>query len=377
MDALLRPLTLRGTRLSNRIVMAPMSRYASPGGVPGEDVAGYYRRRAKSGVGLIITEGVGVAHPLAVDHPGVPRLHGEDALSGWSRVIAAVHEEGGTIWPQLWHQGPMWNVENGGAGGGIALRPWGVWGPADGTISIPAEVREASLAPTAPMSESDIQDVISAYALSARNAKALGFDGVAIHGAHGYLIDSFLWRYTNRRYDRWGGNSRSRAEFGAEVVRAIRREIGDSMPIALRFSQFKMQDYKARLADTPEELGELLGPLADAGVDLFDGSQRYFDTPIFPSSTLNLAGWAKKLTGKAAMTVGGIGLGKGGATARHIDDSQNSTNNLPRVIERLQHGEFDLVAVGRSILNDPDWFAKACRGEAFIPFNPENLKRLT
>ena len=377
MEPLLQPLILRGTRLANRVVMAPMSRFASPGGVPGADVAAYYRRRAEGGVGLIVTEGVAVAHPVAVDHPDAPRLHGDAPLGAWSRVVEAVHAAGGIVWPQLWHQGPMWNVENMARTSGTALRPWGVWGPHDGTISISAEARAAAVPATAPMSESDIQDVIDAFALSARNAKSLGFDGIAIHGAHGYLIDSFLWRFTNRRYDRWGGRTRNRAEFGAAVVRAIRGEVGESMPIAFRFSQFKMQDYKARIAQSPEELADLLEPLADAGVDLFEGSQRYFDTPAFPGSDLNLAGWAKKLTGKASMAVGGVGLGKSRGSARHIDDTQEASDNLPRVIERLARGEFDLVAVGRSLLNDPDWFGKLRRGETLAPFDPANLGRLT
>jgi len=378
LNPLLQSFALRGVTLANRIVMSPMTRYRSPCGVPGEEVPGYYRRRAENGVGLIVTEGIGVAHEVAVDHPDVPRLHGETALGMWRRVVDEVHAAGAKIFPQLWHQGVMWNVENEGTGSGRAsMRPSGLWGPPDGTISLPPQARDGSLAPTTPMSEEDIQDVIDAYALSARNAKALGFDGIAIHGAHGYLIDTFLWDETNRRTDRWGGDRRQRAAFGEEVVKAIRHEAGKEMPIAFRFSQFKMQDYKAQLASTPDELGELLGPLADAGVDLFDGSQRFFDTPIFEGSELNLAGWAKKLTGKASMTVGGIGLGKGSGTARHIDDSQNSANNLERVIERFERGEFDLVAVGRSLLNDPAWLAKAKAGEPFDPFDPQNLDRLT
>lgn len=375
-DALLTPLSLRGCRLANRVAMAPMSRYASPGGVPTDAVAAYYARRAATGLGLIITEGVGIAHPKAVDHPGVPRLAGEAALAGWLQVVEAVHEAGGVIWPQLWHQGVMWNVEyDGGRSGG--LRPSGLWGPADGTISIPEASRAAALAETAAMTDSDIQDVIDGYARSARHARALGFDGIAIHGAHGYLIDTFLWGFTNRRTDRWGGDARGRTEFGAAVIRAIRREIGEAMPIALRFSQFKMQDYRALLAATPDELGALLQPLAEAGVDLFDGSQRFFDTPIFEGSQLNLAGWAKKLTGKPSMTVGGIGLAKSGGPARHIDTSQQSADNLGRVIERFERGEFDLVGVGRSILNDPNWFAKAKAGAPFEPFDPRNLEILT
>ena len=376
-EPLLKALQLRGCQLANRVVMAPMSRYLSPGGAPTAEVAAYYARRAASGLGLIVTEGIGVAHPLAVDHPGVPRLHGEMALQGWGAVVEAVHAAGGMIWPQLWHQGPMWQVEHATQGTASGLRPSGVWGPGDGVISIPSESRESALPPTRPMSDAEIQDVIDAYAVSARHARSLGFDGVAIHGAHGYLIDSFLWGVTNQRSDRWGGDLAARAEFGREVVRAIRREIGDDLPISFRFSQFKMQDYRAQLAVTPAELEALLAPLAEAGVDLFDASQRYFDTPLFEGSPLNLAGWAKALTGKPSMTVGGVGLGKAAGPARHIDDSQASTDNLPRVVERFERGEFDLVAVGRSVLNDPQWFAKARAGEPFAAFDPANLQRLT
>jgi 2,4-dienoyl-CoA reductase-like NADH-dependent reductase (Old Yellow Enzyme family) len=137
-----------------------------------------------------------------------------------------------------------------------------------------------------------------------------------------------------------------------------------------------MQDYKARLADTPAELEALLGPIADAGVDVFDGSQRYFDTPVFEGSTLNLAGWAKKLTGKFAMAVGGVGL-DAGKTAHHIDSGSAAANNLDRLVERMAANEFDLIAVGRSLLNDPDWWRKAQAGAPFLPFDNANLTRLT
>lgn len=374
---LLERFTVRGLTLPNRLVMAPMTRYRSPDGVPGRDVAQYYARRAASGLGLIVTEGTGVPHYAAVDHPDVPRLAGTAALAGWRELIDAVHAAGGRIIPQLWHQGPMWQVENQGAAPGSPMRPSGIWGPPDGVISFRAESRDDSLTPVAPMRDSDIAEIIEAYAHAARNAVALGADGIALHAAHGYLIDSFLWDHTNRREDRWGGDAGRRAEFGAAVVRAVRAEVGEARPIFLRFSQFKMQDYRAVLADTPDGLGALLGPLAEAGVDVFDASQRYFDTPTFTGSLLNLAGWAKKLTGKASMTVGGVALDKARGEARHIDGSQRSVNNLPLLVERYERGEFDLVAVGRAILNDPQWFAKAVAGDPFLPFDPANLERLT
>ena len=378
-EPLLSPFALRGMALANRIAMAPMTRYFSPGGVPGDEVPGYYRRRAERGVGLVVTEGIGVAHPVSVDHPGVPLLHGDAAIARWSEIVDGVHAAGAKILPQLWHQGAMWNVEYAGDPRGMeAVRPSGIWGPADGVISISETSRDTAAATeTRPMSDEDIQDVIDAYGVSARNAIAAGFDGIAIHAAHGYLIDTFFWHETNRRVDRFGGDHKARATFGAEVVKTIRRMIGDDMPIVLRFSQFKMQDYRARLAENPDELAQLLAPLADAGVDMFDGSQRYFDTPIFEGSPLNLAGWAKKLTGKASMTVGGVGLGRTSGSAKHIDDSQKSTDNLLQLVARFEKGEFDMVAVGRSLLNDPAWLEKAIAGAEFSPFDRANLDRLT
>ena len=378
-EPLLSPFALRGMALANRIAMAPMTRYFSPGGVPGDEVPGYYRRRAERGVGLVVTEGIGVAHPVSVDHPGVPLLHGDAAIARWSEIVGGVHAAGAKILPQLWHQGAMWNVEYAGDPRGMeAVRPSGIWGPADGVISISETSRDTAAATeTRPMSDEDIQDVIDAYGVSARNAIAAGFDGIAIHAAHGYLIDTFFWHETNRRVDRFGGDHKARATFGAEVVKTIRRMIGEDMPIVLRFSQFKMQDYRARLAENPDELAQLLTPLADAGVDMFDGSQRYFDTPIFDGSPLNLAGWAKRLTGKASMTVGGIGLGRANGSAKHIDDSQKSTDNLPQLVARFEKGEFDMVAVGRSLLNDPAWLEKAIAGAEFSPFDSANLDRLT
>ena len=370
-------LTLRGLTLPNRVVMAPMTRYRSPRGVPGADVAGYYARRAASGIGLIVTEGVALSHYAAVDNPDVPRMGDAAQLAGWRGVVDTVHLAGGRIVPQLWHQGPMWNVEYSGSGQGRPMRPSGLWGPADGLISFPAEGRARNLAPVPEMTDTDIADVIAAYAVAARNAVAIGMDGIAIHAAHGYLIDSFLWDHTNRRTDRWGGDTVRRAEFGAAVVRSIRAEIGDALPIILRFSQFKMQDYRAVLAQTPDALDALLGPLGDAGVDVFDASQRYFDTPAFPGSPLNLAGWARHLTGKLAMTVGGVGLVKAAGSARHIDDSQQTANNLPALIARFERGEFDLVGVGRAVLNDPQWFDKARTGAPFLPFDPASLDCLT
>ena len=116
--------------------------------------------------------------------------------------------------------------------------------------------------------------------------------------------------------------------------------------------------------------------MADAGVDLFDASVRYFNTPAFKGSDLTLAGWAKKLTGKLSGAVGGIGFNKGMYDTLSHAETQGS-NNLDLVLARFNAGEFDLASVGRALLHDPHWVRKARRGEALPPFDPDSLNRLT
>ncbi|MAT52380.1 MAG: 12-oxophytodienoate reductase [Porticoccaceae bacterium] len=379
-EPLFRPFNLGSLTLRSRFVMSPMTRSFSPQGVPGQNVADYYRRRAEADVGLIITEGVGIDHPSAIGGgPGalgeenIPMMFGEKALAGWKNVVDAVHQAGGLIMPQLWHMGVMRIPGTGLYKAAPSVRPSGLWGPADKAM-VPPEYLEQMLPATRPMAESDIADIIEAYARSAANAKSVGFDGIAIHGAHGYLIDTFFWSETNRRTDRWGGDIAGRARFGVEVVKAIRQAIGPDMPIVLRWSQWKQQDYDARLADNPEELAALLCPLADAGVDLFDTSTRVYSRPAFDGSDRTLAGWARKLTGKPSMAVGGIGLSKDLQSS--FAGGTVSVNNLDQATALFERGEFDLLAVGRSLLIDPAWAQKARANEPFEDFSLEHYGKL-
>jgi 2,4-dienoyl-CoA reductase-like NADH-dependent reductase (Old Yellow Enzyme family) len=372
-DSLFRPLDLKALRLRNRFAMSPMTRGFSPGGTPGQNVADYYRRRAEGGVGLIITEGVGVDHPAAIGsgslrEQDIPVLYGEAATAGWKNVVDEVHAGGGLIMPQLWHMGVIRRAGTGPFPHAPSARPSGTWGPL-GRHSMEAEYVAQVAEPTAPMTEAEIADVIAGYARSAAAARRAGFDGIAIHAAHGYLIDTFFWKETNTRTDRYGGDTAGRARFGAEVVAAIREAAGPDLPIVFRYSQWKQQDYDGRIAESPQELEALLAPLVDAGVDMFDVSTRIFSRPAFEGSDLTLAGWTRKVTGVAAMAVGGVGLSK---------DLQSGyaggvipIDNLREVTERLERDEFDMIAVGRSLLVDPEWVKKVRDGEPFKPFSPQ------
>src|SRR4051812_14238142 len=199
MGTLLEPVTVAGLPLTGRFVMAPMTRDRSPGGVPTAEVAAYYRRRAENGVGLIITEGILVDHPSAGHQDTVPRLTAGAAEAGWRTVTDDVHAAGGRIAAQLWHLGSERS-------------------PIDGQPSwTPSGLPSGAHAMSGP----DFDDLLRAYAASARTAVRSGFDAVEIHAAHGYLLDEFLWPVTNRRHDRFGGDAAGRAAFPVEVIRAV------------------------------------------------------------------------------------------------------------------------------------------------------------
>ncbi len=122
------PLQLRAMTIPNRVAMAPMTRQFSPGGVPTPEVVAYYRKRAAGGVGLIVTEGAAVDHPLAADGTAIPHFYGEAALAGWRQVTEAVHGEGAVIVPQLWHQGPLRDPACSALPDQPGQRPSGLWG---------------------------------------------------------------------------------------------------------------------------------------------------------------------------------------------------------------------------------------------------------
>lgn len=363
-QALFAPFRLGNLELPTRVVMAPMTRSFSPGGVPNAKVIEYYRRRAAAGVGLIVTEGTTVGHKAANGYPNVPRFYGEDALAGWKQVVDAVHAEGGKIVPQLWHVG---NVRKLGTEPDASVPGYG-----------PMEKVKDGQVIVHGMTQADIDEVIAAFAQAARDAKAIGMDGVEIHGAHGYLIDQFFWEGSNQRTDGYGGDLAARSRFAIELIQAVRAAVGPDFPIILRFSQWKQQDYSARLVQTPEQLEAFLKPLSDAGVDIFHCSTRRFWEPEFEGSDLNLAGWTRKLTGKPTITVGSVGLDGEFLQFMVKTDKVAEPASLENLLERLNKEEFDLVAVGRALLVDPDWALKVREGreQDILPFSRDALTTL-
>ncbi len=352
LSPLFRPLSIRSLELPNRIVMSPMTRSHSPGGVPGADVAEYYRRRAAGGTGLIITEGTAIEHATAVDNPLVPRMYGDDALELATRGRRGPRRGRPDHPPAVARGPPLGRNDPRDVDPALTpMKPSGVWGK-PGVTSYSEDYVAQATQPCRAMTDEDIADTITAYTQAARNAREVGFDGIALHGGHGYLLDSFLWDSTNQRDDEWGGDLERRTRYPSAVVASIRNAIGDDAPIFFRFSQHKQQDYTAQIAQSPDELKTILTALVDAGVDVFDASIRRFDAPVFDGSDLSLAGWAKKLTGVTSMAVGSVGIG---ASLREsmAAGSAPAEDNIPELERRLSADEFDLAAIGRLHLADP------------------------
>ena len=340
LEALFSPMSIRSLTIPNRFAMAPMTRIASPGGVPGPDVAAYYRRRAAGGTGLIITEGIRLADPAAGYPAGIPTLAGDDVLAGWRTVTDAVHARGAVIAAQLWHQG----AERDDSDGVVPVSPSGINGA--------GAPRGRALATT------ELADVAQSYATAAANARAAGFDAVELHGAHGYLLDEFLWERTNRRTDGYGGSLAARTRFPADVVSAVRAAVGPDFPILYRFSQWKTHQYDARIAETPAELEAILTPLIAAGVDVLHPSARRHYLPAFPDSdpSLSLSGWTRKITGIPVIAVGSVGLAtehRGGNFGEPVGPAP-----VDGMLDQFDAGEFDIVVIGRALLADPTWVSR-------------------
>ena len=367
LEKLFTPVTINTLEIPNRIAMAPMTRLFSPGGVSTPEMAQYYRRRAEGGVGLIITEGTGIDRPVPTYDVNVPDFFGEEALAAWKHVVEEVPAAGGLVAPQLWHAGAARHPFTNEQLPGLIDTPSGLFMPDD-----PTDPTEP------PMTEKAIEETIAAFGQAAADSKRLGFDALELHGAHGYLIDQFFWKETNLRADAYGGQTiEGRVRFGVEVIRAVRAAVGPDYPVILRISQWKGQNYGARNANSAEELERWLQPLSEAGVDSFHCSQRRFWEPEFEGSDLNLAGWARKITGKPSITVGSVGLS--GEYLSSLNEGESSSPaSLDGLIERLERDEFDMVAVGRALLHDPQWVAKIRDGreDELMPYDPASAQTL-
>jgi N-ethylmaleimide reductase len=320
---LFQPFQLGPLSLSNRIVMAPMTRSRAVGTVPTALMAEYYAQRASSG--LIITEATQVSAD-AQGYPDTPGIHTSEQIKAWRIVTDAVHAAKGNIFVQLWHVG---RISHSSYHAGqlpvapSAIRPAGQLYTNAGLV-----VFETPRA----LETDDIHGIVADFAQASRNALAAGFDGVEIHGANGYLIDQFLQSGTNRRTDRYGGSLENRARFLLEVMQAVTGAVGADR-VGLRLSPGgvfgDMQDDAP--LDTARYVGQALKTLAPLYVHVVETSQ---DAPPEGMQGQSPTALLRAAFGGTIITTGGYDR----ASAEWV----------------LEEGQADLVGFARVYIANPD-----------------------
>lgn len=370
------PFKIGQLSLKNRIVMAPMSRNLSPNHIPNEEVATYYQQRAEGGVGLIMTEASAIDHPAAQGaraHAGGATFapgFTKDAAKGWLKVLNAVKKYNTPILAQLWHVGSTREPE-------LSLNPEiPSYGPS--AIKHPRFNHENHPIPLG-MDKQDIEHHIEAYAKAAKLAMSLGFDGVELNAAHGYGIDQFFWSETNQRQDEYGGKTLvKRARFAIDIIKAIKNATHQHFPISIRISQWKMGAYDYQMIKSLKELSDFILALSNAGVDVFHVSTRYFDE-TFSNTEKTLATHIKEISHKPVIAVGSV------ATETDLIGSLResalgkfSLKRLNLASQMVANNELDLLAIGRPLIADAQWFNKIRAHEfnRIIPFSKNMLESL-
>lgn len=339
------PLQLNDTlTLSNRIAMAPLTRcMAGPGLVPTDDMVAYYARRAD--VGLIISEAT-IIRADAQGYPDVPGIWSPQQIEGWRKVTDAVHQNDGLMFCQLWHVGRLSHQVFHGT------RP--VSASAIGLNERVPRMPGLTYPVPRALAAAEIEQLVEDFATAATNARTAGFDGVEIHGANGYLLDQFLHYASNQRDDEFGGNPENMVRFPLAVVDAVIAVVGGNR-VGLRLSP----GAYANMTEDPRDKAvfELLlselnkRDLAYLHVGIFDDSLTFDSLDGLRASEFLRRHYQ------------GTFMGCGNYTA---DSAEHG----------IAAGEFDLVAIGRSLIANPDYVQRIQEGEPLVEYDAEMLKTL-
>ncbi|KAL7118296.1 hypothetical protein ACP275_03G127100 [Erythranthe tilingii] len=228
---LLTPYKMGIFQLSHRIVLAPLTRQRSYNNVPQPHAILYYSQRATKG-GFLLSEATGVSD-TAQGYPHTPGIWTKEQVEAWKPIVDAVHAKGGIFFCQIWHVGRVSNT---------GFQPNGQAPLSCTDKGITPQVRAngvdvAQFSPPRRLETDEIPLIVNDFKLAARNAIEAGFDGVEIHGAHGYLIDQFFKDQVNDRTDQYGGSLQNRCRFALEITEAVTNEIG-AYRVGIRLSPF-------------------------------------------------------------------------------------------------------------------------------------------
>lgn len=342
---LLTPYRLNDTiELKNRVLMAPLTRcMADENLVPTQDMVEYYARRADTG--LIISEAT-IIRPDGQGYPTTPGLFSREQIQGWKKVTDAVHANGGKMFAQLWHVG---RVAHPHFFDGEVLAPSAIG--VEGSVP---RMRELTYITPKAATTDDIKSLIADFAKAAENAIEAGFDGVEIHGANGYLIDQFLHYEANVREDEYGQTPQKMARFALEVTDAVIAAVGNERT-ALRVTPgayFNMSEDNRDKAVFDYLLPELeKRNLAYLHGGIFDDSTTFESLEGKTTSAFLRAGYKGVLVGVGSYS---------------FESAKAAINE----------GKFDLIAIGRPLIANPDYISKVTNGEELVPYSDEMLAEL-
>ena len=322
---------MKGLAFRNRLAVAPMTRVtATAEGVPTAAMRDYYIRFARGGFGLVITEGLYTDKAYSQGYRNQPGIADDEQARAWAGITAEIHAGGALAFAQLMHAGALsqGNPFRSHTAGPSAVQPAGEqMGFYHGEGRYPTPVQ---------MSEQDIAEAIDGFVQSALRAVRLGgFDGVEIHGANGYLLDQFLTAHTNLRDDAWGGDVQGRVRLLVEVLRAVKAALGAEVPVGIRISQGKVNDFKAKWPGGERDAAVIFGALAAAGADFIHVTEFEAWKPAFEGGSDTLIALARRHAPNVTIIANG------------------SLHSIERSAEALELGA-DIVTLGRGALANPD-----------------------
>lgn len=340
MSGLFSPFHLGRITLTNRIVMAPMTRSRAIGNVANDLIATYYAHRASAG--LILTEGI-APDADGLGYARIPALYTDAQAASWRPVTDAVHAAGGHIFAQLMHTGRVGHAANLPEGARV-LAPSAIAAP--GQMWTDSEGQQPHPVPT-EMTEADIENAIAGFVHASELAVgAAGFDGVELHGANGYLIEQFLNTASNQRTDRWGGSPENRARFAAEVARRVAAAIGGDR-VGIRLSPYGANGGMVADADTDATYTVLAQQLAAAGLVYLH---------VVDHSSMGAPAVPQAIKDTLRTTFGGTIILSGGY-------------DRARAEADVEAGHGELIAFGRPFLGNPHLVHKLQTGAELNGFD--------
>ncbi|MCL9782004.1 alkene reductase [Vibrio sp. S4M6] len=344
MDNLFEPVTLNDTiTLKNRIVMAPLTRcMADENLVPTQQMADYYARRAETG--LIISEAV-IIRPDGQGYPNTPGLFTAKQVEGWKAVTQAVHRNGGKIFAQLWHTG---RVAHPHFFGGETVAPSAI--AFEGSVP---RMRELTYVVPKALNKQEIEQLVLDYAQAASNAIEAGFDGVEIHGANGYLIDQFLHYNSNIRTDEYGSTPENMTRFPLQVIDAIIEKIGGHRT-ALRLSPGAYVHIDTDPRDRAV-FDLFLSELDKRDIAYIHGGI-FDDSMEFDYLGGTISNYLRSHSSKILIGVGSY-------------DAESGS-------KAIEKNQFDLLAIGRPLIANPDYVEKVKLGKQMVEYSEEMLAEL-